>query len=201
MTAIAIGDFVAILAASSKVNCSSSADPTRWLTSSHSLAFWASRGAAVKNSSLMRLMGSRPRKWSNPVVLYGSPRFAGVMANVAVSSATTRSQLSTRSSAPPQTVPCTMATTGAGKVRMARTLRKLADVMASGPDAQSRRGAQHDGAYLLGLHAAERGDDASGNLAAEGVAPALVIKGDDANLPEDIRPDAGALVAASGCRG
>ena len=79
-------------------------------------------GAAVKNISLMTLPGSRPTKCSSPVVLYGSPRFAAVMANVAVSSATTRSQLSTRSSAPPHTEPCTMATTGAGKVRMARSI-------------------------------------------------------------------------------
>ena len=121
MTAIAMGDFVAIVAASSKVNASSSADPTRWLTSSHSFAFWASRGAAVKNISLMRFMGSLPTKCSSPVVLYGSPRFAAVMANDAVSSAVIRSQLSTRSSAPPHTVPCTMAMTGAGKVRMARS--------------------------------------------------------------------------------
>ena len=79
-------------------------------------------GAAVKNISLMTLPGSRPAKCRRPVVLYGSPRLAAVMANVAVSSATTRLQLSTRSSAPPQTEPCTMAMTGAGKVRMARSI-------------------------------------------------------------------------------
>lgn len=36
----------------------------------------------------MTLLGSRPTKCSSPVVLYGSPRFAAVMADVAVSSAT-----------------------------------------------------------------------------------------------------------------
>jgi hypothetical protein len=53
MTAIAMGDFAAMIAASSRVNASSSAEPTKWLTSRHSLAFWVSRGAAVKNISLM----------------------------------------------------------------------------------------------------------------------------------------------------
>ena len=77
-------------------------------------------GAAVKNISLMTLMGSRPRKCSSPVMLYGSPRLAGVMAKEAVSSATARSQLRTKLSAPPQTVPWTIATTGAGQVRTAR---------------------------------------------------------------------------------
>jgi hypothetical protein len=32
-------------------------------------------GAAVKNISLMTLLGSRPTKCSSPLVLYGSPRF------------------------------------------------------------------------------------------------------------------------------
>jgi len=58
---------------------------------------------------------------SNPVVLYGSPKFTGVTANADVSSPTTRSQLRTRSVAPPQTEPCIIAITGAGKRRTARS--------------------------------------------------------------------------------
>ncbi len=52
MTAIAKGDFVAIVAASSKVKDSSRSDATKWLTTSHSLALRASGGAAVKNIRL-----------------------------------------------------------------------------------------------------------------------------------------------------
>ena len=71
MTAMASGDFVAIVAASSKVNDSSRSQGTRWLMSSHSLALRASIGAAVKNISLMTLMGSRPWKFSSPVDIIG----------------------------------------------------------------------------------------------------------------------------------
>src|SRR6266702_1983424 len=84
MTAIAKGAFVAIVAASSRVNASIRSGATKWFTIRHSLALRASKGAAVKNTSLMRLTGSRPRKCSSPVMLYGNPRFAGVMANDAV---------------------------------------------------------------------------------------------------------------------
>ena len=68
--------------------------------------------------------------------------------------------------------------------------------MARGPDAQPRRRAKHNDPHAPGSQVLERRDDAAGHLGAEGVARALVVKGDDANLPVDIRPD-GAVRAAS----
>ncbi len=58
-----------------------------------------------------------------PGGVVGQAEMAGVMAKAEVSSATTMSQDSTRSSAPPQTVPWIMAITGAGQARMARSAR------------------------------------------------------------------------------
>ena len=77
---------------------------------------------------------------------------------------------------------------------------KFVNVMARGPDAQPRRRAQHNGTHALGSKAIERGDDAAGGLGAEDVAPALVVKGYDANLPAFIGPDGAAREASSPSR-
>ncbi|MNY53823.1 hypothetical protein D3C86_1896190 [compost metagenome] len=54
------------------------------------------------------------KKRSNPLVVYGNPMFTGVMAKLALWSATTMSQLMTRSTAPPHTEPDTRAITTPG---------------------------------------------------------------------------------------
>ena len=72
-------------------------------------------------SSFTTLSGRRAKKYWIPDAEYGRPRRAGVTAKAAVSSATTKSQLSTRSQAPPHTVPCTMAITAPGYPRTARS--------------------------------------------------------------------------------
>ena len=65
-------------------------------------------------SSFTTLSGRRAKKYWIPDAEYGRPRRAGVTAKAAVSSPTTMSQFRTRSHAPPQTVPCTMAMTPPG---------------------------------------------------------------------------------------
>ena len=73
--------------------------------------------------------------------------------------------------------------------------------MAGGPDTQSRCGAEHNGAHVLGSQAPEGGVDAVGHLGTEDVELTLVVKGDDANLSEDFRPDGGACWASGPGRG
>ena len=85
--------------------------------------------------------------------------------------------------------------------RIAPAAGKLVDVLAGGPDVQSRRGAKHDGSDALGLQAVEGGDDTVGHLGTEGVAPALVVEGDDADLSEHFGPDNGAFEADGPGRG
>ena len=65
----------------------------------------------------------------------------------------------------------------------------------------SRRGAKHDGSDALGLQAVEGGDDTVGHLGTEGVAPALVVESDDADLSEHFGPDNGAFEADGPGRG
>ena len=81
--------------------------------------------------------------------------------------------------------------------RVAPATGKFVNVMAGGPDAQSGRRAEHNGAHALGSQALEPGDDTVGRLGAEGIARALVVKGDDANLPAFIGPDGAAREASS----
>jgi hypothetical protein len=66
---------------------------------------------------------------------------------------------------------------------------------------QSGRGAEHNGSHALGSQALEGGDDTVGHLGAEGIAPALVVDGDDANLSEEFGPDDGAFDANGPGRG
>ena len=73
--------------------------------------------------------------------------------------------------------------------------------MAGGPDPQSRRGAEHGGAHAIGAQALQRGDDAVGHPGADGVAPALVVQGDNANRPDYLCPDGGAREAVRPGRG
>lgn len=86
--------------------------------------------------------------------------------------------------------------------------------MAGGPDVHSRRRPEHHGPHPPGPQAAQRGDNTIGQPGADGIALTLVVKDDDANLPEDFRPDVGAhevigcewqvpsvrLTASSSCR-
>jgi hypothetical protein len=65
----------------------------------------------------------------------------------------------------------------------------------------SRRGAKHNGAHGLGSHVIQGGDDTAGHLRTEGVAPALIVEGDDANLSEDFCPDWGVFEANGPGRG
>ena len=88
--------------------------------------------------------------------------------------------------------------------RVAAAPGKLIDVMASRPDVHSRRGAEHNGARVLGLQARERGDEAVCHPGADSVALLLVIKGDDAHVPENFGPDNGAgpaIIHGQGARG
>ena len=73
--------------------------------------------------------------------------------------------------------------------------------MARGPDPQSRRGAEHRGAHPIGAQALQRGDDAVGHPGTDGVAPALVVQGDNANWPDYLGPDGGGREAVRTCRG
>jgi hypothetical protein len=72
-------------------------------------------------SSLTTLIGRRATKYWMPVAEYGSPSRAGVTAKAAMESPTTRSQLSTRSHAPPHTEPWISAITAPGNSRTARS--------------------------------------------------------------------------------
>jgi hypothetical protein len=85
--------------------------------------------------------------------------------------------------------------------RIAPAAGKFVDVLASGPDLQSRRGAEHNGTHVHGSQAVEGGDDTVGHLGTEGVAPALVVEGDDADLSEDFGPDDGPFEANGSGRG
>jgi hypothetical protein len=85
--------------------------------------------------------------------------------------------------------------------RIAPASGKFVDVLASRPDRQSRRGTQHNGAHVHGSQAIEGGDDSVSHLGTEGVAPALVVEGDDANLSEDFCPDDAASEANRPGRG
>ena len=73
--------------------------------------------------------------------------------------------------------------------------------MAGGPDPQSRRGAEHGGAHTIGAQALQRGDDAVGHPGGDGVAPGLVVQGDNANCPGYLCPDGGAREAVRPGRG